>query len=42
MFGAAKEQHEIKKNQPRLNHALKYRYFPMGIRRDESFPTNVC
>ena len=33
-----KEQHEIKKNQPRLNHALKYRHFPMGIRRDESSP----
>ena len=33
-----KEQHEIKKNQPRLNHALKYRHFPMGIRRDETSP----
>ncbi len=27
-----KEQNEIKKNQPLLNHALKYRIFPMGIR----------
>ena len=33
-----KEQHEIKKNQPRLNHALKYRHFAMGIRRDMSSP----
>ena len=33
-----KEQHEIKKNQPRLNHALKYRHFAMGIRRDVSSP----
>ena len=33
-----KEQHEIKKNQPRLNHAMKYRHFPMGIRRDSSSP----
>ncbi len=30
-----KEQHEIKKNQPRLNHALKFRHFAMGIRRDQ-------
>ena len=35
-----KEQNEIKKNQPRLNHALKYRHFPMGIRRDNSSPYN--
>ena len=33
-----KEQHEIKKNQPRLNHALKYRHFAMGILRDMSSP----
>ena len=33
-----KEQHEIKKNQPRLNHAMKYRHFPMGIRCDSSSP----
>ena len=33
-----KEQHEIKKNQPRLNHALKFRHFAMGIRLDRSTP----
>lgn len=27
-----KEQHEIKSNQPALNHAFKYRVFPIGIR----------
>lgn len=31
-----KEQHEIKNNQPVLNHALKYRHFPMGIRLDKT------
>ena len=31
-----KEQHEIKNNQPVLNHALKYRHFPIGIRLDET------
>lgn len=33
-----KEQHEIKKNQPRLNHALKFRYFAMGIRMNTVTP----
>ena len=33
-----KEQHEIKKNQPRLNHALKFRHFGMGIRLDKNTP----
>ena len=33
-----KEQHEIKKNQPRLNHALKFRHFAMGIRLNTSTP----
>lgn len=33
-----KEQHEIKKNQPRLNQALKFRHFAMGIRRDTTSP----
>lgn len=33
-----KEQHEIKKNQPRLNHALKFRHFGMGIRLDTNGP----
>ena len=33
-----KEQHEIKKNQPRLNHALKFRHFAMGIRLNTSPP----
>ncbi|MGB2475533.1 MAG: exonuclease domain-containing protein [Flavobacteriaceae bacterium] len=33
-----KEQHEIKKNQPRLNQALKFRHFAMGIRRDTTNP----
>ena len=33
-----KEQHEIKSNQPVLNHALKYRHFSMGIRLDETTP----
>ena len=31
-----KEQHEIKSNQPVLNHALKYRHFAMGIRLDRN------
>ena len=33
-----KEQHEIKKNQPRLNHALKFRHFAMGIRLNTATP----
>lgn len=33
-----KEQQEIKSNQPVLNHALKYRHFPVGIRLDENHP----
>ena len=33
-----KEQHEIKSNQPILNHALKFRHFAMGIRLDITTP----
>ena len=33
-----KEQHEIKKNQPKLNYALKFRHFAMGIRLDNKAP----
>ena len=33
-----KEQHEIKSNQPVLNHALKYRHYAMGIRLDKTTP----
>jgi DNA polymerase-3 subunit epsilon len=33
-----KEQHEIKSNQPVLNHALKFRSFAMGIRLDTTTP----
>lgn len=33
-----KEQHEIKNNQPDLNHAMKYRQFEIGIRIDKSNP----
>lgn len=33
-----KEQHEIKKNQPQFNHALKYRHFAMGIRLSKDTP----
>jgi DNA polymerase-3 subunit epsilon len=31
-----KEQNEIKTNAPKLNKAMKYRIFPMGIRLDDS------
>jgi DNA polymerase-3 subunit epsilon len=31
-----KEQNEIKTNAPKLNKAMKYRVFPMGIRLDDS------
>lgn len=33
-----KEQHEIKKNQPQFNRALKYRHFGMGIRLSTATP----
>ena len=33
-----KEQHEIKRNQPRLNHSLKFRHFAMGIRLNTATP----
>lgn len=33
-----KEQHEIKKNQPPLNHAMKFRRFAMGIRLNKKTP----
>ena len=33
-----KEQHEIKKNQPELNHSMKYHLFKMGIRINHSSP----
>lgn len=33
-----KEQHEIKKNKPQFNHALKYRHFAMGIRLNQNTP----
>lgn len=33
-----KEQHEIKSNQPVLNHALKFRHFAVGIHLDTTKP----
>ena len=35
LIALLKEQHEIKKNQPRLNKDGRYRLYPMGIRIDE-------
>ena len=34
LIALLKEQHEIKKNQPRLNKDGRYRLYPMGIRID--------
>ena len=36
LIALLKEQNEIKQNQPPLNHARKFRIFPMGIRVDQS------
>ena len=35
LIALLKEQHEIKKNQPRINKDGRYRLYPMGIRIDE-------
>ena len=36
LIALLKEQHEIKKNQPRINKDGRYRLYPMGIRIDQS------
>lgn len=38
LIALLKEQHEIKKNQPRINKDGRYRLYPMGIRIDEQTP----
>ena len=38
LIALLKEQHEIKKNQPRINKDGRYRLYPMGIRIDEETP----
>ena len=38
LIALLKEQHEIKKNQPRINKEGRYRLYPMGIRIDEQTP----
>ena len=36
LIALLKEQHEIKKNQPRINKDGRYRLYPMGIRIDRT------
>ena len=38
LIALLKEQHEIKKNQPRINKDGRYRLYPMGIRINEQTP----
>ena len=38
LIALLKEQHEIKKNQPRINKDGRYRLYPMGIRIDKETP----